>query len=127
MPTELQHSLEPTPSDGVVLVNEFRTMRLKEPTVDLHASENGVMIPVADGDANMKDDTVYEMDVVRDSDTNTIMIVKPRVRVAKKVPNSMDVIKRAITSTKRDPLIDAALVELISMSFVMRERVYTMA
>ena len=34
--------------------------------------------------------------------------------------------KRAI-STAKDPLIDAAPLDLLSMSFLMRERVYTMA
>lgn len=55
--TKMELRLEPTPNDGVVLVNEFRTMRLKQPTVDLiyedgkqHASDNGVMVPIAIGD-----------------------------------------------------------------------------
>lgn len=32
---ELQLKLKPTPNDVVMLINEFRTMRLKQPTVDL--------------------------------------------------------------------------------------------
>lgn len=134
MPSKLELSLEPTPNDGVVMVNEFRTMRLKEPTVDLLytdgklcASDNGVMVPVADGDANMEVDAVYEMDLVKDKTTSTIMVMRPRQRVAKKVPNSMEVVKRAIASANKDPMVDAAILDLTSMSFAMRERVYTMA
>ncbi|KAK2591529.1 hypothetical protein QQS21_010779 [Conoideocrella luteorostrata] len=75
-------------------MNEFRTMRLKQPTVDLiyedgklHTSDNGVMVPVAVGDVNMEGGVVYEMDLVKDTTTNAIMVMKPRSRVAKKVPN----------------------------------------
>jgi len=105
MPTRAELNLEPTPSDGVVLVNRFRTMRLKEPTVDLlyrdrrlHSVENGVMIPVANGDPKIETDAVYEIDLVKDRTTNAISLIKPRPRVTKKVPNSMDVVKRAIAS-----------------------------
>ena len=58
MPTTVELMLEPTPSDRVVLVNEFRTMCLKWPAVDmmyaggkLHTSDNGEMVPVANGDS----------------------------------------------------------------------------
>lgn len=134
MPTEINLKYEPTPSDGVVLVNEFRTMRLKQPTVDLIyldgklcTSDNGVMVPVANGNPNMEENMIYEMDVVKDELGDGVVIINPRDRVAKKVPNSMEVVKRAIASTRKDPLVDAALLDLTSMSFSMRERVYTMA
>lgn len=134
MPTKTELMLEPTPNDGVVLVNELRTLRLKQPTVDLvymsgkmHASDNGVMVPVGDGDQNMEEGVIYEMDLIKDKITNTITMIKPRPRIAKRIPNSMDVVKRAVASTSRDPLVDAALLDLTSMSFSMRDRVYTMA
>lgn len=117
---------------AATLVNVFRTMRLKEPTVDLayadgklYASDSGVLVVVADGDANMEEGSVYEMDLVKNPNTGTITAVRPRLRVAKKVPNSMDVVKRAVASTAKDPSIDAALLDMTSMSFFMKERVYT--
>ncbi|OIW23733.1 hypothetical protein CONLIGDRAFT_686645 [Coniochaeta ligniaria NRRL 30616] len=90
----------------------------------LHASENGAVIPVADGDDNMESDTTYEMDLMRDKYTDAIRLVGPRQRVAKKTPDSMDVVKRAVASAKKDPSIDAGLLDLTSMSFAMRESVY---
>ncbi len=134
MPSEIELMLEPTPNDGVVLVNEFRTMRLKEPTIDLmyidgkmHALDNGVMIPVATGHEEMEAEMVYEMDLVKRGDTDGIVMVRPRQRVAKKIPNSMEVVKRAVLSATKSPLVDAGLLDLTSMSFSMRDRIYTMA
>lgn len=56
MPSDIELKLEPVPSDGVVLTNKFRTMRLKQPTIELiyvdgklNAIESGVLVPVADG------------------------------------------------------------------------------
>jgi hypothetical protein len=37
--SKVKLELEPTPSDGIVLVNQSRTMRLKELTVDLLYSD----------------------------------------------------------------------------------------
>jgi len=72
VPSKVKLELEPTPSDGTVLVNQSRTMRLKELTVDLlysdrklSALENGVMVEVADGHPSLEQDIIYEMDVVR--------------------------------------------------------------
>ncbi|KAK0930067.1 hypothetical protein LTR29_016816 [Friedmanniomyces endolithicus] len=134
MPTKIELEFEPTPSDGVVLTNKFRTMRLKQPTIDLlfmdgklNGIENGVLIPLTDGHANMDEDTVYEMDVVKDEETNALKIVRPRERPLKEVTNSMDVIKRAIASATADVATNTILIDIVSMSFSMRERVYLMA
>ncbi|KAK7937813.1 uncharacterized protein PG986_014681 [Apiospora aurea] len=133
-PTPAQLRFEPTPNDGVVLVNKLRTMRLKMPTVDLMcldgkmcAIDGGTMIPIADADSNMEENAVYEMDVVKNRTSGSIQIVMPRMRVAKKVPNSMDVVKRAVASATKDPNVSATLLDITSMSFSMRERLYTMA
>lgn len=134
MPTKIQLELEPTPNDRIVLVSRNRTLRLKEPTVDLMysdgklcASDGGVMTPLADGSTNMEQNTIYEMDVIKYEDTDGVRLVRPRQRILKKIPNSMDVVKRAIASATKDPTINATLMDMTSMSFSMRKRVYTMA
>ncbi|OAP53944.1 hypothetical protein AYL99_11824 [Fonsecaea erecta] len=134
MPTTLELQLEPTPNDGIVLVSNYRTLRLKEPTVDLLymddklcASDSGVMVPVANGSVHMEQGTVYEMDVVKMADTSMVMLVRPRQRVTKRMPNPMDVVRRAVVSAVRDPMMDAVLLDITAMSFAMRNRVYTMA
>ena len=55
-----------------------------------------------------------------------MMAVKPRERVAQKVPSSIEVLKRAIGSAGMGMMVDAALLVTL-MSFAMRERVCTMA
>lgn len=134
IPTKLQLELEPMPSDGVVAVTRFRTLRLKEPTVDLlyldgklNAIESGVLVEVVDGDPNMEDNTIYEMDVVREKDAEVTRLVRPMQRLLKKVPNSMDVVRRAVAKAAEDPTITAMVLDMTSMSFAMRERVYTSA
>jgi hypothetical protein len=134
MPTRTELILEPTPSDGVVLLNAFRTMRLKGPTVDLMCSdgklctiEDGVLVPAADAHESMEEGAVYEMSVIKPSETSKITLVKPTMRPLKVVPNSIDVVKRAIATATKDPTMNAVLLDITSMSFAMRERVYTMA
>ncbi|KAL7900223.1 hypothetical protein HDV64DRAFT_290800, partial [Trichoderma sp. TUCIM 5745] len=85
------------------------------------------MVPVAEGHEMMVDKMIYEMDVRRNKVTNEVMLVNPRHRMTKKLPNSIEVIKRAIASTNRDHTVDSAILDLTSMSFSMRKRVYTMA
>jgi len=134
MSTSIQLELEPTPNDGVVLTNKFRTMRLKQPTVDLiyvdgklNAIENGVVITIADGAQEMEGDMVYEMDVIKSENGDEIKLAKPRPRALKKMPNSMDVVKRAIATATRDPSTNTVLLDITSMSFSISERVYQMA
>lgn len=130
VPSKVKLELEPTPSDGIVLVNQSRTMRLKELTVDLlysdrklSALENGVMVEVADGHPSLEQDIIYEMDVVRSEEETTTMLVRSRQRTLKKTPSSLDVLKRAIASANKDPTMTASLLDITSMSFAMRERV----
>ena len=125
---------KPTPSDGVVLVSQFRTMRLKQPTDDLMyvdgklcMLDSRLMVPIAAGNGDMNQGTIYELDLVKKEATNMIVVTNLRQRVIERVPNSSDVVKRAVTSTNKDLMIDATLLDVISMSFFMRERVYTMA
>ncbi len=134
LPSKIQLDLEPMPNDGVVLTNKFRTMRLKQPTIDLlymdgklNGIDNGIIVEVTDGAPEMEEDTVYEMDLIKDKDSGEIKIVKPRQRPLKKLPNSMDVIKRAIASANADVNTNMVLFDITSMSFSMRERTYQMA
>ena len=134
MPTKFQLEMEPVPNDGIVLTNKFKTMRLKQPTVDLicmdgklNAIENGIMTPLVNAHGTMETDVVYEMDVVKGQNDNEIMLVKPRQRLSKKLPNSMDVVRRAIASASTSELVDTSLLDITSMSFSMRKRVYEMA
>jgi hypothetical protein len=62
--------------------------------------------------------------VVTDTGINAIKVIRPRPRVAIRMQDSMDVVKRAIISAKRNPLMDTALLDLTSMSFAMMEKVY---
>jgi hypothetical protein len=134
MPSRIQLDLEPVPSDGVVLTNKFKTLRLKQPTADLmymdgklNAIENGIMTEVLDGDPNMEEETIYELDVVKNKDTGTITLMRPRERPLKKLPNNMDVVRRAISSASADVNTNTTLLDITAMSFSMRERVYLMA
>ena len=134
MPTRSQLKFEPTPNDGIILVNDLRTIRLKIPTVDLIcvdtrlcAIDNGVMVPVAMSDTNMEDGVVYEADVVKSADSKSVRIVKPRPRVTKKMSNPIDVVRRAVVSAMRDDCLSSALLDVTSMSFAIRERIYTLA
>ncbi|EMC97272.1 hypothetical protein BAUCODRAFT_68752 [Baudoinia panamericana UAMH 10762] len=134
LPSKVQLELEPTPNDGIIFTNKFRTMRLKQPTVDLlymdgklHGSDGAMMVRVTDGSPEMEGETVYELDVVKDKDTGAIKVTNPRQRPLKKLANSMDVIKRAIASASADVSTNTVLLDITSMSFSMRERVYEMA
>lgn len=107
LPSKVQLDLEPTPNDGVILTKKFRSVRLKQPTIDLlymdgklNGIANGVVVEVTDDTPEMDEDTVYEMDLIKDETTNEIKIIKPKQRPLKKLPNSMD--KRAITSVNAD-------------------------
>jgi hypothetical protein len=68
------------PNDGVVVVNRFRTVRLKEPTIDLiyadgnmYAGDDGSLLTVSAGDENMEREGIYEMDVVKGKDVGVVM------------------------------------------------------
>ena len=104
-------------------MNSLRTMRLKEPTVDLVcvdtklcAIHDGVMVPVADSDTNMEDGVVYQADVVRLADTGTIKRVRPRPRIIKKMSNPIDMVRRAVVSSMKDKSLSLALLDVTSMS-----------
>ena len=88
-PTKLELKIESTPNDWVASSNEFRTIHLKQPTVDLmyedgktHAIDGGVMVPVATGSTNMEKGVVYEVDLEKDPVTSDIIGMRPRPRVA---------------------------------------------
>ncbi|KAI0469846.1 hypothetical protein GGR56DRAFT_684339 [Xylariaceae sp. FL0804] len=93
----------------------------------LCAIDGGDIVLVAVGSPNLEKGMVYEMDVVKDPVDGKIQIVKPRMRAAKTVPNSMDVVKRAVASESKDTKISTALLDITSMSLSMSERVFTIA
>lgn len=54
--------------------------------------------------------------------------MRPRQRTLKKVPNSTNVVRRAVASATKDSSVNVMLLlDIMSMSFAMRERVYIMA
>lgn len=76
-----------TPSDRIRFINKFKTLRLKQPTVDLmytdkklNAINAGVLDPVPDVDANMEQEMIHEMDVAENAETSTITLKGPRER-----------------------------------------------
>lgn len=122
------------PNDGVVHVNRFRTVRLKELTVDLmyadgnmYAGDSGSLLAVSAGDENMEREGIYEMDVVKGKDMGVVRLVRPRLRAMKRVPNSMDLVTRALPTATRDLMLNALFLDIKAMSFDIRERVYAMA
>ena len=58
---------------------------------------------------------------------DTITLRHPRQRLIKKQPNPVDVIMRAVASVSTDPSMSTSLLDITSMSFSIRERVYDMA
>ena len=68
VPTLMELALEPSPSDGVVAVTRHRTVRMKQPTVDvlylkgkMSALKDGVLVDIVDGYESMEEGLVYEM------------------------------------------------------------------
>jgi len=91
MPTNTTLKYEPMPNDRIVMVNQFWTMRLKIPTIDLMyvggdicSSDIGIIVPIAAGHGRIEESVVYEMDLIRDRNSGSMMIVRPRERVSKK-------------------------------------------
>lgn len=122
------------PNDGLVCVTPFRTLRLKEPTVDLRylggnlcSVEAGSSVVVASGCENMTEGVIYEMKVCRSEDMDKTMLTSPIPRVSKLMPNNMDIVRRAVASVSKDISMSTSLFDITSMSFSMRSRVYEMA
>ena len=51
----------------------------------------------------------------------------PRQRTLKKMPNSMDVVRRAIASVTKEKAVTGSLIDNTAMSLSMRTRVYETA
>lgn len=122
------------PSDGVVCVTGFRTLRLKKPTIDLlhkdgylYMNENGKMVKVARGHRNMLPNAVYEVSVERSENEGEIVLSRPVRRLIKKMPNNAEIIRRAFMSVSTDLSMSTILYDIQSMSFKMRKRVYDIA
>ncbi|KAI6986058.1 hypothetical protein KC359_g8918 [Hortaea werneckii] len=120
--------------DGIVSVTEFRTVRLKKPTIDLlykdgvlHMIENGKLIKVAKGHKKMINHSVYEMTVSRSPNVNEVVLTDPIRRLVKALPNNSDIIKRAFMSVSTGADMDTIMYDITSMSFNMRKRVYELA
>lgn len=122
------------PCDGIVCVTPFRTLRLKEPTVDLKYIDGqmctidaGAPVPLAQGDRNMVEGMIYEFKLYRASDPTKVILGYPVERMSKMVPNNMEIIRRAVASVSGDPQLSTSLFDITSMSFSMRSRVYEAA
>ena len=133
-PTKGQLASLSMKSDGVVCVTNSRTLRLKEPTVDLRlkggylcAVEEGQMVKIVGGCKQMVEGMIYELNVNRDKDTGSIMLSNPKERLSKHSPNSVDIVKRAVMVVSRDPDMNTVLFDITNMSFMLRTRVYEMA
>ena len=70
MPTRAQVVMEKIDSDRVVIMNKISTMRIKQPTIDLVFTTEGLIalsgkdtIKVAEGHPNMIESVVYKLDV----------------------------------------------------------------
>lgn len=120
--------------DGIVCVTEFRTLRLKRPTIDLlyrggflHMLDNGKMIRVTNGHKKMNENSIYEMSVNRSPNSNQVVLTNPIKRLIKRLPNNSDIIKRAFMSVSTDLSMDTILYDITSMSFKMRARAYELA
>lgn len=122
------------PNDGIVCVTPFRTLRLKEPTIDLRYMDGnlctvdaGRLIPIAKGSEKMTQHMIYEMRMYRSENENEVVLRRPIPRLSKIRPNNMDIVRRAIASVSRDAHVTTSLFDITSMSFSMRSRVYEMA
>jgi len=122
------------PNDGIVCVTEFRTLRLKKPTIDLiyskgnlFMSDNANLITVARGHKSMIENAVYEMTVSRCEHKNVVKIANPVRRLVKSRPNNADIVRRAFASAISDENVNTILYDITSMSFSMRTRVYELA
>lgn len=121
-------------SDGFVCVTRSRTLRMKEPTIDLlytngnlYANEAGKRVLITHGHELMDESRIYELDVIPSTDQGLITLRNPRRRMVKRSPNNTDIIRRAFASATRSELTSTILYDITSMSFKMRERVYEMA
>lgn len=121
-------------SDGIVCVTDFRTLRLKKPTIDLVFSagtlkmnHNGEAVAVAIGSPVMSEGSIYEFNVSRSGFRNQVVISHPTRRLVKAVPNNSDIVKRAFMSVSADVSMSTTLYDITNMSFKMRARVYEMA
>lgn len=68
----------------------------------LHTFEDVVMIFEADVETNMDTDAISEVDLITGASMNMVTAVKPRKRVAMKMSDAADVMKRHIAGAKRD-------------------------
>jgi len=85
--------MEPRPNDGVVVVSAFRTQRQKQPTVGL-MYKGGSLSAVEDG---------HRIAVP--------VCCRLKLRMLKKVPNSVDVVRRPIAAINKDFNTSACLTD----------------
>lgn len=134
MPPRSSSMYTSMPNDGIVCVSTFRTLRLKEPTIDLRyvdgdlcTIDNGCLIPIAKGSDHMTDRMIYEMRMYRSENDNEVLLRHPIPRLSKMAPNNMDIVRRAMASVSRNMHVTTSVFDITSMSFTMRSRVYEMA
>jgi hypothetical protein len=134
IPTEGMLNSSSLPSDGLICVTTFRSLRLKKPTIDLRcvnrslcSMEKMTLVPITEADTEMQEGMIYELSVDNLPDINAVMLTNPIERRSKGAPNSMDIVRRAVISVRSDTGMDTMLFDITSMSFSMRSRVYEMA
>lgn len=121
------------PNDGLVCVTPFRTLRKKQPTVDLlygkgmlSASSDSGTLRITSGSVNMIDGAVYELVVSRSPAEGYVRLTNPVERTSKTKPNNTDVVKRAFMSVLDNVDMNTVLFDVTSISFRVRSRVYDM-
>ena len=130
----LKSPITVVPKDGIVCVTEFRTLRLKMPTVDLmyaggimFMSETDVLVPISKGHRSMIEGAIYEMTVSKCDTEGAVAIGNAVRRLVKTRPNNADIIKRAFASAVSSKSINTILYDITSASFSMRAKVYELA
>ena len=93
----------------------------------MSALEDGVLFDVVNRDDNVEKSIVNEMDVIKCEDEKVTKLGRPKARTRRIKPDPLDVVRRAVASVTEDPSVTATLLDVRSMSFAVRECVYTMA
>ena len=75
----------------------------------------------------MVENRVYELSVVRGTDTDRIELINPTDRITKHAPNSMDIVRTAIMTVSGDLNLNTVMFDITAMSFAMRMGVYESA
>ncbi|CVL09218.1 uncharacterized protein FMAN_15458 [Fusarium mangiferae] len=106
-------------SDGMACVGKHKTVRVKEPTIDVFC-KNGAHKDMIEG-------SLYQMTVKAYTDKKSVRLCNPLRRLAKFNPNTPKIAMRSFASSLGKGENTTILYEVVSVSFKMREMVYNVA